>query len=229
MAFVHDDQPQEVYDAFNKWIFSSDQKLFNKLLSKTMFVDMTKDVPGDIVELGVFKGSGVIAWLKALHAYGQYYKKCVGFDFFDSDQVVNSIKNEDQKDMMRSLFEERKYYNNESRPDHVLADTLKASNYTNFTLVRGDVTKTVPEYLELNPGFRASIINFDLDVDEPTYACLNHLWDRLSIGGIMIFDEYAVHEWTESNAVDRFCREHCLQPVYTNLFAPSAFVVKEYR
>ena len=74
MNFVHDDQPQSVYDAFNEFIFSSDRKLYAKLISKYFFVDMTKNIPGDIVELGVFKGSGIVAWLKALELSSVNYK-----------------------------------------------------------------------------------------------------------------------------------------------------------
>ena len=84
MAFIHDDQPQEVYDGFNKFIFSGDRKLFGKLLSKIEFCEKTKDIPGDIVELGVFKGSGILSWLKTLETVNLNHKSVVGFDFFDS-------------------------------------------------------------------------------------------------------------------------------------------------
>jgi hypothetical protein len=48
-----------VFDAFNKFIFSKDIKVIGKLLHRFRFFEMVKDLPGDIVEVGVFKGSGV--------------------------------------------------------------------------------------------------------------------------------------------------------------------------
>jgi hypothetical protein len=223
MAFIHDDQPQAVYDAFNEFIFSSDRKLFGKLASKLDFIGMTKSIPGDIVELGVFKGSGMMGWLKALEATSINHKNVVGFDFFDMQDAVESIGTSDQG-VMQSLFEDRGFdpYGYEG----ILAKTLQDARYFNFDLIKGDVTKTLGEYLDSNPGFRVSIANFDLDVEEPTEICLDLLWDRVVPGGILIFDEYGINEWTESNAVDRFIKKHHLKLHSTKYFAPSAYVIK---
>ena len=45
-------------------------------------------------------------------------------------------------------------------------------------------------------------------------------------GGVVIFDEYAIKQWTESNAVDRFVKEQFLTLKPTKYFAPSAYVEK---
>ena len=94
-------------------------------------------------------------------------------------------------------------------------------------MIVGNVFETIPVFLKNNPGFRASIINFDLDTYEPTIFCLNQLWDRLVPGGIMIFDEYGVNEWTESDAVDAFIQTKSLSLNSTPYFAPSAYIVKK--
>jgi hypothetical protein len=39
------------------------------------------------------------------------------------------------------------------------------------------------------------------------YFCLNELWPRIVKNGVLIFDEYGINEWTESNAVDKFIKE----------------------
>ena len=89
--FVHDALPQDIYDAFNNFIFSKDQKLFAKLASKIQFCEATKNVPGDIVELGVFKGSGLITFLKANKLLSSNTKKVYGFDMFDNEKLVKNI------------------------------------------------------------------------------------------------------------------------------------------
>ena len=86
--------------------------------------------------------------------------------------------------------------------------------------------KTVEDYLKKYPGFRASIVNFDLDVDEPTYVCMELLWERLVPGGYYILDEYALKQWTESDAVDRFCKKYNTQVKSTKYFAPSGYIQK---
>ena len=86
--FVHDLSPQEFFDAFNAFIMSSDKKVFNKLMSKHFFLDMTKGVPGDVMELGVFRGSGLFSWLKMLN-YQERNKRVYGFDIFDSELLLS--------------------------------------------------------------------------------------------------------------------------------------------
>jgi hypothetical protein len=71
-------------------------------------------------------------------------------------------------------------------------------------LVAGDIMKTVPAYVAERPGLRVSLLNLDLDLEEGTLAALEAFWPRVAPGGIVVLDEYGVHRWTESNAVDRF-------------------------
>ncbi len=52
---------------------------------------------------------------------------------------------------------------------------------------------------------RFSLVHFDCDLYRPTKAALECLWNRVTRGGIVIFDEYAIADWPgESRAVDDF-------------------------
>lgn len=220
--FIHDDMPQEFYDHFNEFIFASESKVFEKLVSKVQLATNVKDVPGSIVELGVFKGSGLVAWLKVCRALN-LRKRVYGFDFFNVSSLVSSIITSD-KELMSSLFETRE--TDLAISSEVVNSKIQSAGFSNFELISGDVKDTLPIFLQTNPGFRASLVNFDLDTYEPTIFALENLWDRLTKGGIMVFDEYAINEWTESDAVDQFIDKHNLELISTNLFAPSAFLRK---
>jgi hypothetical protein len=220
--FIHDDMPQEFYDHFNEFIFANESKVFEKLVSKVQLVTYVKDVPGSIVELGVFKGSGLVAWLKVCRTLN-LRKRVYGFDFFDANSVVSSITTSD-KELMSSLFKTRG--TDFAISSEVVNSKIQSAGFANFELISGDVKDTLPIFLQSNPGFRASLVNFDLDTYEPTIFALENLWDRLTKGGIMVFDEYAINEWTESDAVDQFINKHNLELISTNLFAPSAFLRK---
>lgn len=222
-SFVHDSLPQSVYDSFNDFIFSSDYKLFAKLASKLKFCELTKNIPGDIVELGVFKGSGLLTFLKANKLLSVNYKKVYGFDIFDDEKLLKDISTSDNQ-LMSDLFNKRNF-DPKGYPD-ILKQIIVNAGFDNFSIVVGNVFETVPIFLEKNPGFRASIINFDLDTSEPTKFCLNYFWKRLVKGGVMIFDEYGVNEWTESDAVDEFIYENNLQIISTNYPFPTAYLVK---
>ena len=109
-----------------------------------------------------------------------------------------------------------------------LTNTRMGFNTEICQLVEGDVERTIPIYLKENPGFRISYLYLDLDIDQPTYISLNLLYDRLVRGGIIVFDEYACEKWTESNAVDRFLKEHPDLKIKTLLWGrtPTAYIIK---
>jgi hypothetical protein len=98
-----------------------------------------------------------------------------------------------------------------------------------YLLVEGDIEETLPHFIQENPGFRASLIYIDVDLERPTYAALKYLWDRLLPGGYILFDEYEYHKFSESNGVEKFLKE--IQLEYnlksTNWIAPTAFMIKK--
>lgn len=62
-------------------------------------------------------------------------------------------------------------------------------------LVAGDVVKTVPDFLKVNPHTLISLLYLDLDLYEPTISALNDLYDRVVRGGIIAFDEINNPMW----------------------------------
>lgn len=219
---MHDKSPQEFFDAFNSFIMSPDKRVFDKLMSKHYFLEMTRGVPGDVMELGVFRGSGIFSWLKMLNYLGSN-RSVYGFDIFNSELLLSGIGTKD-RDVMSSLFQDRGF--SPLGYQDVLRSKLVEHGFSDFELIAGDIFDTLPNFLQKNPGFRASVINLDMDTEEPTYFALEKLWDRLVVGGVLIFDEYGINEWTESDAVDRFMSEKNLQLKSTNLYSPSAYIVK---
>jgi hypothetical protein len=53
---------QDNYNEYNKLMLSSDIAIIGKLLYRFQFYEKIKHLAGDIVEVGVFKGSGMAAW-----------------------------------------------------------------------------------------------------------------------------------------------------------------------
>jgi hypothetical protein len=188
---------------------------------------MTNELPGDIVECGVFKGSGLFIWSKLIELYSPFeIKKVIGFDFFDQE-FVSSLSEKD-RDGMQQVFSRCQATQEEISDKHI-SDKLISIGIKpdKFELVKGDISKTSREYAVKNPGFRISILYMDLDIEEPTLETLDNLWDRIVPGGIIVFDEYAYGIWTESNAVDKFIKKHNLKLQKTKVAAPTAYIVKE--
>jgi hypothetical protein len=218
---------QNLYDSFNEFIFDKDIKVIGKLLHRFMFFEKTKNLPGDIVELGVFKGSGVATFIKFIEIFCTHSnKKVIGFDLFDSDnEIINSFENGDTMKIVYS-----KTTSNELLLDTVKNKLLNINNDSSkFMLIKGDVCKTTKDFTVENPGFRISLLYIDLDLNEPVYESLKNLWNRILPGGYIIFDEYEYHKFDESTGVDRFLKEFNInyEVVSTNWMAPTAYLIKK--
>lgn len=69
-------------------------------------------------------------------------------------------------------------------------------------LVKGDATKTIPEYLNQNPHTVISLLYLDFDIYEPTKVALEHFLPRMPKGAIVAFDELNAPTWPgETEAV----------------------------
>jgi hypothetical protein len=216
------------YDHFNGFILSEDKRVFNKLIARTLLYDKVKDIAGDIVECGVFKGSGIFTFLKLKRLFNpNSYKKIIGFDFFDTKKLLSSIKDDKEKKNMSNLFEYREF-EHEKNFKTILEKKIKECGFDEYEylLVEGDVIETTKKFSEDNVGFKISLLYMDLDLEEPTYETLVNLWGNVSSGGIVVFDEYGYHKWSESIGVDRFLKEKNLKIKNLNYMCPTAFLEK---
>lgn len=219
------------YQNFNNFIFSNDIKIMGKLLHRFQHFLNVKELPGDIVEVGVFKGSGMSSFIKFIEIFcPNSNKKVIGFDIFDvveSENVLKSDKDID-RESMNVIYD--RVNHNELTLESVTKNltNTKISN-DKFILVKGDVEKSIPNFLDENPGFRISYLYIDVDIDRPTYFTLKYLWDRILPGGVIIFDEFEYHKYSESNGVEKFLKEKGIDfdLKSTDWMAPTAFMYKK--
>lgn len=172
----------------------------------------TIDVPGDIAELGVFRGLGLMTWANMLEAYciGDRTKIVYGFDNWSG--FAELVKEDGEVDhavqKVSGGFSPEHYFEEIQSAISIFDNDRFISWKKRIKLVRGNIEKTVPEFAEQNPGVRFSLIHFDCDVYRPTKTALEALWPRVSRGGVIIFDEYSIASWPgESQAVDEFFKD----------------------
>ena len=222
--------PQELFDSFNNFILSNDTKIFNKLIARTLLYEKVKNIPGDIVECGVFKGTGFYTFLKLKRIFNpNSNKKVIGFDFFDNESLVSTLTNELDKTYMDSLFKERNFNHDDNFKDLLYNKILNDGFLPNeFDLIKGDVSTTTYSFSNENPGFKISLLYMDLDLEKPTYDTLSNFWDNMTKGGIIVFDEYGYHKWSESKGVDRFIEEKGLEIKSINFLLILDLIKKQY-
>lgn len=213
-----------LWDAYHRLLLGPDVERLRKLLVRYDFFRMAMEVPGDIVECGVFKGAGLLTWLKLLqiHTPGSA-RRVVGFDTFDAFAEPAS---NDAPAVAAFL---RETGHGGTSPQSLMAAAAAAGiDPGRCELVAGDVRTTASDYAAANPGLRISLLHMDLDLGEPTFCVLQALWPRVVRGGVVVFDEYAAPRWSESEGVDRFfastnVRLRTLRHART----PTAYVIKE--
>lgn len=216
---------QNVYDAYNTLIFSGDSRVFNKMAKKIELYREVKDLPGDILEFGVFKGAGLGIFLNLKRLYEpNSLMKVIGFDFFNPSTLSNTLDGLN-KSMMGAVL-------NRVHTEELSAESVKARlaqfSPDHYTLIEGDGVIKSKEYNTNNPGARIKILYMDIDLGEPTYQIIKTLWNKVVKGGIVVFDEYGYHKWDESEGVDRFLKEIPgeYEFIDTKVGSPSAYIRK---
>ncbi|REL34832.1 TylF/MycF/NovP-related O-methyltransferase [Thalassotalea euphylliae] len=169
----------------------------------------TVHLPGDIVELGVFKGASLMSWANFMEIrnMGDRHKKVVGFDNFKGFGEL------DEKDGAACADAQKQIGGFDSSSfEEPLIDAIDIFDQDRFIpykkrvhLVKGDIEQTVPQYVNENPGMRISLLHFDVDLYRPTLTALESLWPLVVPGGVVAFDEYGIPPWEgEAKAVDEF-------------------------
>ena len=106
---------------------------------------------------------------------------------------------------------------------------LSNFNEENYMLIKGDAVEQSKNYYTKNVGAKIKLLYMDLDIGEPTYQILIMLWDKLSIGGIIICDEYGFHGWDETIGVDNFLKQvdkNTYKIENTNIVSPTLVIKK---
>jgi hypothetical protein len=180
-----------------------------RFLAHYEFFRMTVDLPGDIVELGVYRGASLMSWANFLEIrnMGDRQKQVFGFDNF------SGFTNVDEKDgRSEAAFGKVASGFDSSIFEEILRDAIAIFDQDRFIpykprviLIKGDIEETVPRFVEERSGLRISLLHFDCDMYRPTKVGLEYLWPLVVPGGVVLFDEYGIRPWEgESKAVDEY-------------------------
>ena len=139
------------YKNFNEFIFSNDIKIIGKLFHRNNFFNLVKDLPGDIVEVGVFKGSGVASFVKMLEIYNNNsIKKVIGFDIFNPKNANNILDSYDKVDKNTTNIVYSRVNELDRTLENVNNNLQKMGIKDKYLLIEGDVASTLPKFIEEN-------------------------------------------------------------------------------
>ena len=206
---------------YNMFLKDTNVDRMQKILSKYELFKKIINVPGDICECGVFKGSGIYTWVKFLKLFKPNNNfKVVGFDFFDKKVKTKSKYKLDRKVL--------KWHETGTTTQSEIIKKCKEWDFNNLKLYAGDVKKTTKKYADENFGSRIALLYLDVDNYEGTLEILNNLYKKMAKGGVIAFDEYALQGHGESDAVDEFFKDKKIKlKSFSWANSPTAYTVIE--
>ena len=184
-------------------------------LYKAVEYIVKNNIPGDFVECGVWRGGSVMLIALALAHFGDTKRKIFLYDTFAG------MTKPDEKDVdwdglnLQKKWEEDSVQTKSNRPlmwgyggsIEEVRKNVYSSNYPkdNFIFVKGPVENTIPETVPE----KIALLRLDTDWYASTYHELVHLYPILSVGGILIIDDYG---WCRGSrqATDKYIKENKL-------------------
>ena len=153
-----------------------------KYLSIYELYKQTLDVAGHIAELGMYKGAASLLFAKLTKIYEPYACTLVhGFDWFRGGgnlsaremEVVSDGVYQESEERVRALIEAQR-----------LSNIVKVHN---LDLSSDDIDA----FLDENPHLYFKLVLVDAGIERVLKKSIPAFWERMTVGGIMIFDHYS--------------------------------------
>jgi O-methyltransferase len=163
------------------------------------------NIQGSIVECGVWKGGSMMAAALTLMDHGCNSKDLYLFDTYegmssatDNDVSITGVKAQIEL-MTTQRTEDSKLW--AYSPIEKVQNTLYSTGYPkkHMHFVKGMVEETIPD----KAPTQICLLRLDTDWYESTKHELLHLYPRLSVGGVLIVDDYG-HWKGARRAVDEY-------------------------
>jgi predicted O-methyltransferase YrrM len=189
----------------------------NRVFTLYELYKMVQNVAGHIAEVGVYKGAGTILFAKLVHIYeSEALTQVHGFDWFkgngkggenDSYLVLEGGYASD-KELLLNIIEKQKL-------DHIIR------------LNDLDVTKELKNFFEINKHLQFKLVFLDAGMYDVVQSCILSFWDRLTPGGIMVFDQFN-HELGPGETISvRELLPNAKVKTIPNSWMPNAYILKD--
>jgi hypothetical protein len=154
-------------------------------------------IPGDFAECGVWKGGSVLAMILKLQELGAEDRTIHLFDTFEGMTAPSEHDTSRFDVPALETWNEQRASGGEAWPEYFAPETFDERKVRELLLsteypadrirfVRGPVEETLPAHA---PG-QLALLRLDTDWYESTRHELEHLYPRLSSGGVLIIDDY---------------------------------------
>lgn len=191
-------ETEKCWDYENGFYLTSHVTRLAKMLAHYELYKTIVGLPGHVVECGVYKGASFLRFatfreiLESAHS-----RKMIGFDAFG--RFPDDNEDADNKSFVRRFSDA----GGDGIGRESLVEVLAHKGFDNCELIEGDICRTVPQYVVDHPELKISLLHVDVDVYQPTKVILEHLFNRVVKGGLVVFDDYGTVAG-ETRAIDEF-------------------------
>jgi hypothetical protein len=187
---------------------TGDERIF-ALRNSVQYV-VRHDVPGAIVECGVWKGGSMMVVARTLIELGARRELHL-FDTFEGMSKPTDVDKDLQGKAAGDLLATHDKGKDLIWAYGPLEEVQRNLNDTGYDkdcirFVKGKVEETIPG----KAPERIALLRLDTDWYESTYHEMVHLYPRLSVGGVLIIDDYG-HWKGAQKAVDQYFAERGLK------------------
>lgn len=166
------------------------------------------DIPGDIVECGVWKGGSMMAVARTLMHLGAVPRRLHLFDTFDGMPPPTDMDRSFTGESAESLLVAADRSSSDiwaCCPLDAVKEAMRSVGYDDrhIVYVQGKVEDTLPT----NAPEQISLLRLDTDWYESTRHELECLFPKLAVGGVLIIDDYG-HWQGAQRAVDEYFERH---------------------
>ncbi len=192
---------EKAFEYENGFMLTSGVDRISKFVSRVEFYNKIKNLPGEIVECGVFKGSSLSQFIKLRSLFGNAYsQKIFAFDTFDTFPKKCS---DDDKIYLKKFLD---VAGDKSIKKSILIKLLKDLKlYENLDLIKGNILDTVPKFVKSNKNLKISLLHVDVDTYQPTKIALENFFPLVVKKGIIILDDYGAFPGA-NKAIDEFIK-----------------------
>jgi O-methyltransferase len=198
----------EIIQKVKPYTMTSTSRLFS--LCEAVKYIVNNQIPGDIVECGVWRGGSMMAIAETLHSLHDISRDLYLFDTFEgmtepTEQDISSTSGISAKKLLSKIRKD------DSRTIwcyaslNAVKDNMSSTDYpaSQIHFIKGRVEDTIPE----KAPEKISLLRLDTDWYESTRHEMHHLFPRISKGGVIILDDYG---WWEGSrqAVDEYIKEN---------------------
>jgi O-methyltransferase len=202
----YDDEAKEIVRAVRPWTMTGADKVY-ALIQAVRYVTRHQ-IPGDVVECGVWRGGSMQAAARTLLSVGDTTRELYLFDTFEGmpppgERDIRRSDDRSAEELMAEEARERSLVWAVATLEDVqdgFAQIPYPSERIHF--VKGRVEETIPS----DAPERISILRLDTDWYDSTRHELEHLYPRLSPGGVLLLDDYGYWEGARE-AVDEFLEQ----------------------